>query len=82
MVQLLKEPDGPVTAFLKAFGATLGAVGVPVLARVFFFAESDARGWVFVILFLLIIALVAGLVWAVRSLLLKRAYDRLIDRPF
>ena len=82
MGQLLKEPVGPVVSLFYAFGATLGTVGAPVLVRVFFFAESDATGWVLVVSFLLIMALVAGVFWAVRSLLQKRAYDRLTGRLF
>lgn len=82
MGRLLKEPDGPVTAFFKAFGATLAAVGVPVLARLFFVAEADATGRILVILMVLGISVFAGLAWVVRSVLLRWAYDRFTSGPF
>ncbi|NGM50636.1 hypothetical protein G5B46_13545 [Caulobacter sp. 602-2] len=69
-------------SFLKAFGATLGAVGFPVLMRVFFVAEGDAEGRIIMVLLVLGVAVFAGLAWAVRSLLLRWAYDRVTRGPF
>lgn len=69
-------------SFLKAFGATLGAVGFPVVVRVLFAGGTDAGSWAFVLLFLLGMAVCAGLVWAVRSVLRRRAYNRLTSGPF
>jgi drug/metabolite transporter (DMT)-like permease len=78
MGRLLIKPDGPVTSFFKAAGATLLAVGVPVVLRSIFFIEGQSKLESFGVSLLISVTLsvIAGVVWALRSVALRWAYDK------
>jgi hypothetical protein len=78
MGRLLIKPDGPVTSFFKAAGATLLAVGVPATLRSILFIESQSRLESFRVSLLIAMTFsaIAGIVWALRSVALRWAYDK------
>jgi len=82
LTKLLTRPDGPGAAFLRAGGATAVALGIPFSVRIL---VQDGGLWEkfgFTIAFVGGASVLAGAVWALRSLLLRWAYDRVTSNPF
>jgi hypothetical protein len=81
MGRLLIRPDGPGTSFFKAAGATALAVGLPIVLRSVFLIEGQSmlRGLGVSLLISTVLAIVAGAVWALRSIVLRWAYDKVTD---
>jgi hypothetical protein len=78
MGRLLIRPDGPGTSFFKAAGATALAVGLPIVVRSIFFIKGQSMLQSLGVSLLISagFSVVAGAVWALRSIALRWAYDK------
>jgi len=84
--EILKEPDSPWIAFLKGMGATICAIGLPILIPVLFVPREGSDGfWARFIVCVAIVgtmSLIAGIARAAWACVQRWAYDRVTGDPF